>query len=210
MCPGGEASSAPTDCDEQTEPASLSASSSSSLVTRAAQELEELRNLPAHEGGKFGVACCKLIKSLPGNQACVDCGTANPDWASVSFGALICLRCSGRHRSYGVRTSTVRSISMDSWTHVQLLSMLEGGNKQLQTFFERHQMESIPNKRYQTKAARFYRTNLLKHAEDVASKGLYKGREESRRKSPRRTCSQQVPRDASSRLTPTLERLNIQ
>ena len=200
MCPG----SAPT---EQTEPTSLS---NKPDIARAAQELEELRNLPAYEGGKFGVACGKIIKSLPGNQACVDCGSANPDWASVSFGALICLRCSGRHRSYGVRTSTVRSISMDSWTHVQLLSMLEGGNKQLQTFFERHQMESMPNKRYQTKAARFYRTNLRKHAEDVASKGIYKGREESRRKSPRRTCSQQVPRDANSRLTPTLERLSIQ
>jgi hypothetical protein len=183
----------------------------STVVIRAGQELEELRNLPAHEGGKFGVACCKLLKELPGNSACVDCGLNNPDWASISFGALICLRCSGRHRSYGVRTSTVRSISMDSWSHLQILNMLEGGNQQLQTFFERHQMTDMATKRYQTKAARFYRTNLLKHTEEVSSKGIYKGREESRRKSPRRTCSQQVPRDTNSRLTPTLERrLSVQ
>ncbi|GKY95182.1 hypothetical protein MPSEU_000481600 [Mayamaea pseudoterrestris] len=189
----------------------LTEDSSSLIVSRAAQELEELRNLPAHEGGRFGVACCKLLKELPGNAACVDCGSPNPDWASVSFGSLICLRCSGRHRSYGVRTSTVRSISMDSWTHLQILSMLEGGNAQLQTFFERHEMGDMPTKRYQTKAARFYRTQLLTHAEGVSHKGLYKGREESRRKPPRRTCSQQVPRDTNSRLTPKLERrLSVQ
>jgi hypothetical protein len=94
---------------------------------------------------------------------------------------------------------------MDSWSHLQVICMLEGGNQQLQTFFERHQMDDIPTKRYQTKAARFYRTNLLKHAEEVAAQGIYKGRSESRRKAPRRTCSQQVPRDMNSSLSPVLE-----
>jgi ADP-ribosylation factor GTPase-activating protein 1 len=178
---------------------SVAASEHESLVASAAQELEELRKLPAHEGAKFGIACCKLLQALPGNLSCVDCGSPSPDWASVSFGSLICLQCSGRHRSYGVHASTVRSVSMDSWSHIQVLSMLEGGNQQLKTFFDRHQMGDIPTKRYQTKAARFYRTNLFKHVEDVAAKGLYKGREESRRKAPRRTCSQQVPRDTDSR-----------
>jgi hypothetical protein len=51
----------------------------------------------------FPKACFQLMKSLPGNQACIDCGANNPDWASVSYGALICMRCCGRHRSLGVQ-----------------------------------------------------------------------------------------------------------
>jgi Putative GTPase activating protein for Arf len=39
-----------------------------------------------------------VIKALPGNNQCVDCGMKNPDWASVSFGTIFCLECSGVHR----------------------------------------------------------------------------------------------------------------
>ncbi|OEU19566.1 Arf GTPase activating protein, partial [Fragilariopsis cylindrus CCMP1102] len=71
----------------------------------------------------------------PGNLRCIDCGNCHPDWASVSYGILLCVRCSGRHRSYGVATSRVRSISMDNWSYSQVLSMLEGGNEQLHNFY---------------------------------------------------------------------------
>lgn len=37
-------------------------------------------------------------------------------WASVNNGILLCLNCSGVHRSFGVRVSFVRSITMDSWS----------------------------------------------------------------------------------------------
>ena len=39
-----------------------------------------------------------VIKAIPGNNQCVDCGMKNPDWASVSFGTIFCLECSGVHR----------------------------------------------------------------------------------------------------------------
>merc|ERR1711865_1125479 len=110
-----------------------------------------------------------MVKSLPGNQFCMDCGVSNPDWASVSYGILICLQCCGKHRSYGVKTSFVKSITMDEWSHSQILSMLEGGNQQLGNFFKRHKMidvssttttthssSSMLSKRYRTKAAQFY------------------------------------------------------
>eukprot|EP00978_Attheya_sp_CCMP212_P015870 scaffold41034_cov45-Attheya_sp.AAC.2 len=99
---------------------------------------------------------------------------------------------------------------MDSWSHSQILSMLEGGNAQLTQFFERHSLSpsssptgasssmlqaplgnhSVIEKRYKTKAAKFYRENLALHVSSIITEGTYKGREEARRrKKTIRRCS---------------------
>jgi hypothetical protein len=39
-----------------------------------------------------------VVKAMPGNNQCSDCGQKNPQWASVSFGNIFCLECSGVHR----------------------------------------------------------------------------------------------------------------
>ena len=49
-----------------------------------------------------------------GNDRCIDCGSKlSVDWASVNLGVFFCIDCSGRHRSFGVHISFVRSITMD-------------------------------------------------------------------------------------------------
>ena len=48
------------------------------------------------------------------NPACAECGRANPTWASVNLGVLVCLECAGRHRSLGVHISKMHSISLDT------------------------------------------------------------------------------------------------
>jgi hypothetical protein len=75
---------------------------------------------------------------------------------------------------------------MDSWTHSNILSMLEGGNQQLSNFFTRHALPApggsdcrITNTgkdRYKTNAALFYRRNLNVHVETVKEAGAYSGR----------------------------------
>lgn len=151
-------------------------------------------------GVRFPTACLQLLRSLPGNKYCVDCGAMNPDWASITYGTLLCLQCSGKHRSYGVQVSFVRSLEYDTWNHKQILSMLEGGNTQLRSFFNRHHLlngspqtnhevssksgkssQQLHDQRYHTKAALFYKVNLLKHVECVATNGIYQGREYNRR-----------------------------
>jgi Putative GTPase activating protein for Arf len=158
-------------------------SNSSTLLAHAASELESIRSVAKHDGVLLPVACQRLIMSLPGNRSCVDCGAANPEWATITYGTLICMNCSGLHRSYGVQTSFVRSLRMDSWSHEQVLAMLEGGNGQLRDFFERHHLgKSSPmvKQRYHTKAALFYKIHLAKHVQSVADGGVYLGREASR------------------------------
>jgi len=44
------------------------------------------------------IADQQIIKAIPGNNICADCPTKSPQWASLSFGVLVCLECSGKHR----------------------------------------------------------------------------------------------------------------
>ena len=71
------------------------------------------------------------VRGLAGNDVCADCPSKNPQWASVSHGALVCLECSGIHRGLGVHISFVRSVAMDAWTPKQLSIMKNGGNGKL-------------------------------------------------------------------------------
>lgn len=160
-------------------------------LIQAATELEHVLSRPQQQQESapgFPRSCRRLLLSIPGNHQCCDCGAPHPNWASVTYGTLLCLRCSGRHRSYGVQTSFVRSVSMDAWSHEQILSLLEGGNAQMNAFFERHGMHysttatrTMNVERYYTKAALFYKINLKKHVQRVARWGPYQGREFNRR-----------------------------
>ncbi len=88
------------------------------LVSAAAMELEKLRKseqttnpttrtnnhqIIKHKHKRFPLSCLKLLQSIPGNLRCIDCGAGNPQWATITYGSLMCIECSGRHRSMGVQ-----------------------------------------------------------------------------------------------------------
>ncbi|XP_056169099.1 ADP-ribosylation factor GTPase-activating protein AGD2-like isoform X1 [Syzygium oleosum] len=55
----------------------------------------------------------KILRSIPGNDLCAECGSPEPDWASLNLGILLCIKCSGVHRNLGVHISKVRSLTLD-------------------------------------------------------------------------------------------------
>ena len=202
-CSSSESSS----CSRNSSSSSSSSNASGGNKTKVTKSYNDI-------GVKFPNACLQLLHTIPGNQHCVDCGKANPDWASITYGVLMCLQCSGTHRSYGVQTSYVRSIQYDTWNHQQIVALLEGGNTQLRTFFHRHQLlnnhvdsRSNPtgsnnhsllqhqlhlyDQRYRTKAALFYKVNLKQHVAHVIYNGTYRGREYNRQQASSNSSSQQ-------------------
>nr|XP_043894666.1 arf-GAP with coiled-coil, ANK repeat and PH domain-containing protein 3 isoform X2 [Solea senegalensis] len=76
------------------------------------------------------------IQSLPGNEQCCDCSQADPRWASINLGILLCIECSGIHRSLGVHCSKVRSLTLDSWEPELLKLMCELGNSVINHIYE--------------------------------------------------------------------------
>lgn len=107
-------------------------------VMKLRETTSEQQHPRHHRHQRFPPTCLQMLRNLPGNQTCVDCGKRQPEWASISYGSLLCISCAGRHRALGVNTSKVRSVSMDSWTHADVVAMLEGGNDQLASFYTRH------------------------------------------------------------------------
>nr|XP_061802858.1 arf-GAP with coiled-coil, ANK repeat and PH domain-containing protein 3-like [Nerophis lumbriciformis] len=88
------------------------------------------------EPGGRGDSILQRILCLPGNQQCCDCGQIEPRWASINLGILLCIECSGIHRSLGVHCSKVRSLTLDSWEPELLKLMCELGNGVVNHIYE--------------------------------------------------------------------------
>lgn len=60
----------------------------------------------------------KLLQSIresdQGNCWCADCGSGSKvEWVSINLGIILCIECSGIHRSLGTHISKVRSLTLD-------------------------------------------------------------------------------------------------
>lgn len=76
------------------------------------------------------------IRSTAGNHSCADCGSPNPDWASLNLGVLMCIECSGIHRNLGTHISRVRSLDLDDWPSELVMVLTAIGNAAANSIFE--------------------------------------------------------------------------
>ncbi|XP_049733537.1 arf-GAP with coiled-coil, ANK repeat and PH domain-containing protein 3 isoform X1 [Elephas maximus indicus] len=86
------------------------------------------------------------VQNVAGNSQCGDCGQPDPRWASINLGVLLCIECSGIHRSLGVHCSKVRSLTLDSWEPELLKLMCELGNSTVNQIYEA-QCEELGSKK---------------------------------------------------------------
>lgn len=105
------------------------------------------------------------------NRVCFDSGSDEPVWASVSHGIYISIGAAGIHRSLGVKFSRVQSLEMDAWKPLHLRMMRFGGNRRFGEFLHEHGVpETMPIRaKYTTRAAEWYRLNLVARAHGTAS-----------------------------------------
>lgn len=80
----------------------------------------------------------KKVRKISGNEICADCGVKDPEWACTNLGILVCIECSGNHRSLGVHVSKVRSVVLDKWETSAIEVMLRLGNKVANSIYEEH------------------------------------------------------------------------
>jgi Arf-GAP with SH3 domain, ANK repeat and PH domain-containing protein len=78
----------------------------------------------------------KLLQQIrnadQGNTWCADCGSnSRVEWVSINLGIILCIECSGIHRSLGTHISKVRSLTLDtlSFTNDIVELLLLVGNR---------------------------------------------------------------------------------
>lgn len=87
------------------------------------------RDEPTGEDGKL---LQQVREAEASNRLCADCGSESKvDWVSINLGIVICIECSGIHRSLGTHITKVRSLTLDvtSFTPDIVEILLKVGNR---------------------------------------------------------------------------------
>ncbi|XP_061109742.1 arf-GAP with GTPase, ANK repeat and PH domain-containing protein 3 isoform X1 [Conger conger] len=106
-----------------------------SQIFASLQSCESSKN-KSRLGSQSDAVAIQSIRNVRGNSFCVDCEAANPDWASLNLGALICIECSGIHRNLGTHLSRVRSLDLDDWPVELSMVMTAIGNTMANSVWE--------------------------------------------------------------------------
>ncbi|CAD7948207.1 unnamed protein product [Amoebophrya sp. A120] len=111
-----------------------SSNSCSTPVLREDPVRKSLRHHLYQDSGFLQELFTKLREKTD-NHKCADCTRmdSSVSWASLTHGVFLCLNCAGVHRSLGVHTSFVRSITMDKWSWQDLARMVCAAKLQVAT-----------------------------------------------------------------------------
>ncbi|KAJ5520652.1 Arf GTPase activating protein [Penicillium fimorum] len=89
-----------------------------------------------HDSNNFEENPAKLLQVVrdadQGNHWCADCGSSSKvEWVSINLGIILCIECSGIHRSLGTHISKIRSLTLDvhSFSNDIVEILLQIGNR---------------------------------------------------------------------------------
>ncbi|XP_021539010.1 arf-GAP with coiled-coil, ANK repeat and PH domain-containing protein 3 isoform X3 [Neomonachus schauinslandi] len=151
-----------------------------------------------------GESVLQRVQSVAGNSRCGDCGQPDPRWASINLGVLLCIECSGVHRSLGVHCSKVRSLTLDSWEPELLKLMCELGNSTVNQIYEA-QCEGPGSRKPTASSPRQDKEAWIKD-KYVEKKFLRKPPSAPAREAPRHWRAQKCQRHHSSPRAPAARR----
>lgn len=89
-----------------------------------------------NDGNNFEENPSRLLQVVrdadEGNNWCADCGSSSKvEWVSINLGIVLCIECSGIHRSLGTHISKIRSLTLDvhSFSNDIVEILLQVGNR---------------------------------------------------------------------------------
>lgn len=105
--------------DEPEAKSWLAALQQSNMDTK--QSVDSSSNVKSHD------SLIDLVKRQhESNLRCCDCGSSETvEWISISLLCILCIQCSGVHRSMGSHISKVRSLTLDNFTSPEILHLLQ-------------------------------------------------------------------------------------
>lgn len=92
-----------------------------------------------------------------GNNWCADCGASSKvEWVSINLGIVLCIECSGIHRSLGTHISKIRSLTLDvhSFSNDIVEILLQIGNRVSNMIWEATLDQSLKSKASSTREQR--------------------------------------------------------
>lgn len=118
--------------------------------------------------GSFEILA-KVRAADQGNQICADCNSdVKVEWVSINLGVILCIECSGIHRSLGTHVSKVRSLTLDNavFTPDLVDVLLLVGNRVSNAIWEARLDPSVKVTPYSTREQRlhFIQSKYSQHA----------------------------------------------
>ncbi|KAJ5315992.1 hypothetical protein N7476_006299 [Penicillium atrosanguineum] len=93
-------------------------------------------NYVRHDSNSYEENPSRLLQLVrdadEGNKWCADCGSSSKvEWVSINLGIVLCIECSGIHRSLGTHISKIRSLTLDvhSFSNDIVEILLQIGNR---------------------------------------------------------------------------------
>ncbi|KAG0872060.1 hypothetical protein G6F16_005446 [Rhizopus arrhizus] len=129
--------------------------------------------------GKRVIKLSDDISKHSADNAAVSAFEQNPDWCSLNLGVIICIECSGIHRSLGTHISKVRSLTLDKFTHEATLLLCSLGNANSNSIWEAFKPENKPGKDTQKETktkyiqAKYIHKRFMKRSRENPSQILF-------------------------------------